>query len=617
MLHNITIVINFLALLVALWLGLFLVTRGSHRPEAWLSALALWSMGGYFLNQLLALNPPPAPPPEIRTWLYHLMLFWPRDVFEMGWKGWLLGWLPAYSLIFWYHATLYMLPGPFTRNRLFGAWLGYVVTLAGILVKIHYRYTWFSLIGDPLYNSSLTYPFFPLFVIGFVTFAGLSVLNLARTARSSPASMPHGQFWLFNFAILLVGATGMLGIVSTLLNTPIPQGLTALFLLAALLLAGIGVARYNALIDLRSMPRDFFNSAAGATIVLAIYLFFLRNFTRLYPLPAISYIFVGCLAVITHFLIDVARLQLGRLYFNKESRKLRLRLHELYDPDKGKDSGEVLGMALETLASVVKVAWALVLCESTQGVRLLASWNWKDIPLGEAASSLEISSLPANSLVVLKPQQLSPPLDQAAVVVPLSNQEQATLLLVGPSRGQDYSKAELGMIQNVGKFMTGMILGRSSGIESLATHEDGPSPEFFEQPARTVDISVQTVELALRNLHNYAYLADSPLSKLCLVVQRLENLKIETDTHIDRGRAVSEVLSEAVLKLRPSQEDMPKPPPRTWFPYIILWDAYLENKPNQEIMSRLYISEGTFNRTRKTAICSVARLLMEMEDHSG
>jgi hypothetical protein len=34
---------------------------------------------------------------------------------------------------------------------------------------------------------------------------------------------------------------------------------------------------------------------------------------------------------------------------------------------------------------------------------------------------------------------------------------------------------------------------------------------------------------------------------------------------------------------------------------------------NREIMSRLYISEGTFNRTRRAAIRSVARMLEEME----
>jgi hypothetical protein len=34
---------------------------------------------------------------------------------------------------------------------------------------------------------------------------------------------------------------------------------------------------------------------------------------------------------------------------------------------------------------------------------------------------------------------------------------------------------------------------------------------------------------------------------------------------------------------------------------------------NRDIMSRLYISEGTFNRTRRRAVRGVARALQEVE----
>lgn len=55
------------------------------------------------------------------------------------------------------------------------------------------------------------------------------------------------------------------------------------------------------------------------------------------------------------------------------------------------------------------------------------------------------------------------------------------------------------------------------------------------------------------------------------------------------------------------------PPPREWYPYIILHGAYIDDKPNREIMSQLYISEGTFNRTRRSAMRTVTRVLEEME----
>jgi hypothetical protein len=85
------------------------------------------------------------------------------------------------------------------------------------------------------------------------------------------------------------------------------------------------------------------------------------------------------------------------------------------------------------------------------------------------------------------------------------------------------------------------------------------------------------------------------------------------DTFITRGKAVSNLLAKAVLKLKPEQEKPAGAPSRSWYPYLILRNAYLESVFNREIMSQLYISEGTFNRTRRAAIQSVARILEEME----
>ena len=40
----------------------------------------------------------------------------------------------------------------------------------------------------------------------------------------------------------------------------------------------------------------------------------------------------------------------------------------------------------------------------------------------------------------------------------------------------------------------------------------------------------------------------------------------------------------------------------------------MEYERFRDIMSKLYISEGTFNRTRRVAITSLARALIEMEN---
>ena len=76
-----------------------------------------------------------------------------------------------------------------------------------------------------------------------------------------------------------------------------------------------------------------------------------------------------------------------------------------------------------------------------------------------------------------------------------------------------------------------------------------------------------------------------------------------------------EILLEAVGKLRPDDEYGESIPPREWYPYLILYYAYFEGKLNREIMSELYISEGTFNRTRRSAIRAVTRELEELESN--
>ena len=123
-------------------------------------------------------------------------------------------------------------------------------------------------------------------------------------------------------------------------------------------------------------------------------------------------------------------------------------------------------------------------------------------------------------------------------------------------------------------------------------------------------IPVDTVEDALRNLFDYAYLADTSLGDMQLV--RKEPAAGQK-THLERGKTVYAVIVEALEHLRPVGEVPPEPPPREWYPYVILHDAYLDNVPNRDIMSKLYISEGTFNRTRRAAIRTLARELAEME----
>jgi hypothetical protein len=127
---------------------------------------------------------------------------------------------------------------------------------------------------------------------------------------------------------------------------------------------------------------------------------------------------------------------------------------------------------------------------------------------------------------------------------------------------------------------------------------------------------VPLVEDALRQLHDVPYLGEHELAQLRIVQMRVAAKNDGTPTtFLDRGKALSETLTEALDELRPSTP-LPKGlqvPPREWHLYIILHDSYVEGETNRDIMSKLYISEGTFNRSRRRALRAVAKSVAEME----
>jgi hypothetical protein len=113
---------------------------------------------------------------------------------------------------------------------------------------------------------------------------------------------------------------------------------------------------------------------------------------------------------------------------------------------------------------------------------------------------------------------------------------------------------------------------------------------------------IKMVEDALRHLPDTITLGQSTLA---------EKLCIQGESHIERGKRLQKLLTDSIESLKPSEHRPPEPMPRVWYSYAVLYDAYVEGVPNREIMARLYISEGTFNRTRRNAIRGLARLLME------
>jgi hypothetical protein len=132
---------------------------------------------------------------------------------------------------------------------------------------------------------------------------------------------------------------------------------------------------------------------------------------------------------------------------------------------------------------------------------------------------------------------------------------------------------------------------RSSTEALMATLVSNPDPNL-----------VGMVEEALRHLSDYITLGQLPLARWAGVTGT---------NYIERGRNLKQLIVESIEALHPAGPRPQEPLPREWFNYVVLYDAYVECVPNREIMARMYISEGTFNRTRRNALRGLARLLLE------
>ena len=183
-----------------------------------------------------------------------------------------------------------------------------------------------------------------------------------------------------------------------------------------------------------------------------------------------------------------------------------------------------------------------------------------------------------------------------------SNRQIVVIGIIQPETKLHYTSDDLDLLAEVAD-RVGMLVSSSSaqtefstasGKEMVTAIKTNPDPKL-----------VRMVEEALRNLHDYIVLGQLPLA---------ERLYVSGDSHIERGKNLQAILTKAIELLRPIGQRPREPLPRVWYNYVVLHDAYVEDVQNREIMARLYISEGTFNRTRRNALRGLSRLLLETGD---
>jgi hypothetical protein len=607
MLYPFTVVINFIAMAVAVWLGIYIVTRSPRSGIAWLAGLALWSIAGFFFNVLLALNPPPSPA-LLPLWMRPLLWFWPKGAFDNGWGNWLQGWQVTPAIMIWHHVTLLIRSGCMNPWRWTRVILGYAIAIIAIIGQRYTSLVFTTTNGDPLYLTTLVPgPLYPVYMLALFVFTFLSLVNLIRSARAAPTLVQRKQLNLMVAATLIAGLAGPISFLSFKLNFLMPRVTVTLLLGCAIFMIGYGVARYSAFMEGRVIGRDFLYNGVVILLIATVYLLVVWSSVVVYGVPVVGVAIVAILAILTHSLVDIGRRVFDFVFYSRETRELRAGLPRLTQQAYQAEAlGENLSTALETLCGFVRATYGLIILFKDDKLHLAASYRWRYI-----LPNLQLSVLRSDDVVRLSAGKFMPPLEEAALLVPLyaGETQQGVLILGRPENALSYSNADIERLLDASDRIADLIRDARRESEHLAQ-----LTQMVQSPLQRFhldgEIPARTVEEALRNLYDYAYLSDSPLSKL----RQVQRMSADSrNTHLDRGKLVYQTILDALEKLRPPGELPHEPVPRQWYPYLILYSAYLENKPNNEIMTRLYISEGTFNRTRRAAIRSLARTLSEME----
>jgi hypothetical protein len=441
----------------------------------------------------------------------------------------------------------------------------------------------------------------------FQVLASVSILYNYRAGIKVGAGLQNRQF--LAASLLAIAATAY-SVLALALPLPLPRFIFDGLLFGGVLLLGLAVARYQVLIERRGRLQDFFISALLVFVLVDIYLFFAWQM-GLAPVVLVS---VTALTILSHSSYNLVREFLDRSR-SKEGDLLGQQLRHLEaNVDRNISLQERLQTGLELLCESFEAAGAFIAVRRASQYIVLASCH--SIPRGSALPHLWNE---CNDIYQPSPEMVN---DVAWLVPVFQRGGRVAVLGVGPLKsGLPYTDDDLNSLVETADRI-GIILYLHSHkpaprarfkpmgfeVQSSETHLSAGSEELLPTLVTKPDLQfIKMIEDGLRNLTDFINLGQSPLP---------ECLGIHGETHLEKGKAVQQKLIEAIEALRPAMDCPGEPIPREWHSYVVLHDAYWERTPNHEIMSKLYVSEGTFHRTRRAAVRAVARVLLEKKKSS-
>jgi len=581
-LFDLTSVTDFLGLCLTLWLAGYLISRGFRSPTTLRAALMLLFLSLTFSESYISLHEP--------------------DKSHYAW------YLAAYLLavMVWYNLTYQWLPRPLQRRLRWTAGGIYgigLITLVFVLLPV-------SGLGGPgpgLYIGLSRPSLFGLGNALMLLPAAIATLVNFRLGTRYGRGPDFNTLWLS----ALFGALAMsYGALSFLVGVSVPRLVLDWLVIAAMLMLAWAVARHQAFVERRTTLQDVPVSALAIVAVMVTY----ALITQRADFDAGQIALVTALAVFTHSVYDVARELLDHLLHQQES-ALRRQLRKLARDVGGPDTlAANLQAALNNLVVILRATGGFVAVK--QGERYLVQASAHSLPLGQPIE------LPAPGAEDLYPTEGQ--VEQTAwLALARAGSDVLGAIGLGPRANRTpFSEEDLDLLveaaDSVGQLLQAdAIQARSREALMTLAQEVETREVVLQSGAQDLIAAMEShldrnferaVEQCLQHLSDYTFLGQSTLTS---------ELLIGGATHIERGRALREMLLGAIDSLRPAGSPPGDLVPSEWHAYTILHDAYVDDVPNRDIMSRLYVSEGTFNRRRRRALQSVARALLEAKHPSG
>jgi hypothetical protein len=566
MFTQMTITANLIELGISLWFGFYLFTRGYPNRITARIALSLMAVSVYFLGA-----------------------FNSHFYYGSGFAA-LRATLLLIGMGCWYSAIFALLPNE-RKARLY--WLEYAVyalCIASIFLLLIDRTAFDDSLpttyAAPM-RKGLAYSVYG-FTLIFVSFsmAGTAWINKqARNTKDSLYIFLTSSFPLF---------TTMYKSISEITDPQImPRIMQDGLFFAGVFSMGIAVAKHQSMLERRTVLQEFPLTLLFVTVTVAVF----GAGSFLIGLPYSAFGNLCILLITTLGLYDFTREVIDRRR-SREKEEFRRKLRKV-DGATGDKFQRMLQDGLNLLCETLHTSSGVVAVQAQGKARVLAARNSVEVG-GELF--LEVKEDEGQ----YRAEGGIPNIEWISSI--FEGQRQIALVGIGASQDKvEFSSGDLELLDEFANHVGALVSLANLVEENQPVDENRQLDSAAEDMMQTLTGATETdltplVEDALRKFPDVVTLGQSPLVDIA---------KVDGHTQVERGKRLQEILRQAVDALRPSATRPVDVIPRAWYAYIILHDAYLEGARNRDVMARLYISEGTFNRTRRTALRGVARWVVE------